>query len=195
MQKFDADRLQPRDSRDPVRDQVLRRLVPGLPGRPVRRAVRRQQLPHADDGHGPVRPGRHAGGAGRSRSRPSTCRWLLISFTSDWLFPPFQSQEMVDALIADRQAGELLQRGEPLRPRRLPAAQRIGELRRADRRLPGEPERGGGGRGFELRGAASAESAGATPPSPSRAAARTRRTGRRAFSTTRSGWTTTRSWN
>ena len=24
-----------------------------------------------------------------------------MSFTSDWLFPPFQSQEMVDALIAE----------------------------------------------------------------------------------------------
>jgi homoserine O-acetyltransferase len=30
----------------------------------------------------------------------SRCRWLLVSFTSDWLFPAFQSQEMVDALIA-----------------------------------------------------------------------------------------------
>ncbi|MCE5303849.1 MAG: homoserine O-acetyltransferase [Planctomycetaceae bacterium] len=30
----------------------------------------------------------------------STCRWLLMSFSSDWLFPPFQSQELVDALIA-----------------------------------------------------------------------------------------------
>jgi len=30
---------------------------------------------------------------------PSRCRWLLLSFTSDWLFPPFQSQQMVDALI------------------------------------------------------------------------------------------------
>jgi homoserine O-acetyltransferase/O-succinyltransferase len=30
----------------------------------------------------------------------SSCRWLLLSFTSDWLFPPFQSREMVDALIA-----------------------------------------------------------------------------------------------
>jgi homoserine O-acetyltransferase len=32
--------------------------------------------------------------------RPAKCRWLLLSFTSDWLFPPFQSQQMVDALIA-----------------------------------------------------------------------------------------------
>ncbi|HSW39426.1 MAG TPA: homoserine O-acetyltransferase [Acidobacteriota bacterium] len=28
------------------------------------------------------------------------CRWLIISFTSDWLFPPMQSQELTDALIA-----------------------------------------------------------------------------------------------
>ncbi|MCE5268116.1 MAG: homoserine O-acetyltransferase [Planctomycetaceae bacterium] len=31
----------------------------------------------------------------------STCRWLLVSYTSDWLFPPFQSQEIVNALTAD----------------------------------------------------------------------------------------------
>jgi homoserine O-acetyltransferase/O-succinyltransferase len=30
----------------------------------------------------------------------SKCRWLIISFTSDWLFPPVQSQELADALIA-----------------------------------------------------------------------------------------------
>jgi homoserine O-acetyltransferase/O-succinyltransferase len=30
----------------------------------------------------------------------SSCRWLLMSFTSDWLFPPFQSREIVDSLIA-----------------------------------------------------------------------------------------------
>ncbi|MGD0383588.1 MAG: methionine biosynthesis protein MetW, partial [Thermoguttaceae bacterium] len=33
--------------------------------------------------------------------RPATCRWLMMSFTSDWLFPAFQTQQMVDALIAD----------------------------------------------------------------------------------------------
>jgi homoserine O-acetyltransferase/O-succinyltransferase len=30
----------------------------------------------------------------------SQCRWLMLSFSSDWLFPPRQSQEMVDALLA-----------------------------------------------------------------------------------------------
>ncbi|HTY63419.1 MAG TPA: homoserine O-acetyltransferase [Acidobacteriota bacterium] len=30
----------------------------------------------------------------------SQCRWLIISFTSDWLFPPEQSQEITNALIA-----------------------------------------------------------------------------------------------
>jgi homoserine O-acetyltransferase len=33
----------------------------------------------------------------------STCRWLLLSFSSDWLFPPFQSRQIVDALIAGAQ--------------------------------------------------------------------------------------------
>jgi homoserine O-acetyltransferase len=32
---------------------------------------------------------------------PAGCRWLVISFTSDWLFPPEQSQELTRALIAD----------------------------------------------------------------------------------------------
>ena len=33
--------------------------------------------------------------------RSSRCRWLLLSFSSDWLFPPFQSRQMVDVLIAE----------------------------------------------------------------------------------------------
>ncbi len=37
--------------------------------------------------------------------RAAPLRWLLMSFTSDWLFPPFQSQEVVDALVA---AGQLV---------------------------------------------------------------------------------------
>ena len=32
---------------------------------------------------------------------PTSCRWLVISYSSDWLFPPFQSQQIVDALLAD----------------------------------------------------------------------------------------------
>jgi homoserine O-acetyltransferase len=30
----------------------------------------------------------------------SQCRWLILSFTSDWLFPPRQSQELTHSLIA-----------------------------------------------------------------------------------------------
>ena len=30
----------------------------------------------------------------------SRCRWLLVSFTSDWLFPPSQSLDIVTALVA-----------------------------------------------------------------------------------------------
>ncbi len=36
--------------------------------------------------------------------RPARCRWLVISFTSDWLFPSFQSQQIVDALLATHQS-------------------------------------------------------------------------------------------
>ncbi|MBM4000105.1 MAG: homoserine O-acetyltransferase [Planctomycetes bacterium] len=33
--------------------------------------------------------------------RASRCRWLVISYSSDWLFPPAQSREIVDALVAE----------------------------------------------------------------------------------------------
>ncbi|MDO4571614.1 MAG: homoserine O-acetyltransferase [Planctomycetia bacterium] len=33
---------------------------------------------------------------------PSTCRWLIISFSSDWLLPPFQSEMIVDALLSQK---------------------------------------------------------------------------------------------
>ena len=32
----------------------------------------------------------------------SRCRWLVVSFSSDWLFPSFQSREIVDALLRAR---------------------------------------------------------------------------------------------
>lgn len=32
---------------------------------------------------------------------PPSCRWLVISFSSDWLFPPEQSRDIVDALISN----------------------------------------------------------------------------------------------
>jgi homoserine O-acetyltransferase len=35
---------------------------------------------------------------------PATCRWLVVAFSSDWLFPPSQAREIVAALTAqDRQ--------------------------------------------------------------------------------------------
>lgn len=33
--------------------------------------------------------------------RPAQARWLVISFTSDWLFPPDQSRQIVNALVAN----------------------------------------------------------------------------------------------
>ena len=34
-----------------------------------------------------------------NRLRGTMCRWLFLSFTSDWLFPSFQSQELVEASL------------------------------------------------------------------------------------------------
>ena len=35
----------------------------------------------------------------RQAVAPSKCRWLVISFTSDWLYPPVQSQQLVKAMV------------------------------------------------------------------------------------------------
>ncbi|MFT3784582.1 MAG: homoserine O-acetyltransferase [Tepidisphaeraceae bacterium] len=35
----------------------------------------------------------------RNRLSDAQCRWLVLSFTSDWLFPPEQSRMIVDALV------------------------------------------------------------------------------------------------
>lgn len=32
---------------------------------------------------------------------PATCRWLVLSFSTDWLFPPDQSRDIVNALVAN----------------------------------------------------------------------------------------------
>jgi homoserine O-acetyltransferase len=33
--------------------------------------------------------------------RPARCRWLVLSFSTDWLFPPDQSRDLVNALLAN----------------------------------------------------------------------------------------------
>ena len=40
----------------------------------------------------------------RASVAASTCRWLVLSFSTDWLFPPFQSRQIVDALVAENKA-------------------------------------------------------------------------------------------
>lgn len=36
----------------------------------------------------------------RAALSPSTCRWLFLSFSSDWLYPPAASRQLADALVA-----------------------------------------------------------------------------------------------
>ncbi len=37
----------------------------------------------------------------RQALRPAQCRWLVLSFSTDWLFPPDQSRDIVNALVAN----------------------------------------------------------------------------------------------
>ena len=72
--------------------------LPALPRRAVRRPLRRQLLPLHHQGHGLLRPGQRARLAGRGARASATARFLVISFTSDWLYPSYQSLEIVNAL-------------------------------------------------------------------------------------------------
>ena len=36
----------------------------------------------------------------KNNLKQTTCEWLLVSFSSDWLYPPFQSEEIVNALVS-----------------------------------------------------------------------------------------------
>ncbi len=36
----------------------------------------------------------------RASLAPASCRWLFVSFSSDWLYPPLASRRLVDALVA-----------------------------------------------------------------------------------------------
>ena len=68
--------------------------------------------------------------------RNARARWLVVSFSSDWLFPPEQSRDIVNALIANNAPVSYCNVQSSLRPRRLPAARRPGRLWRDDAGLP-----------------------------------------------------------
>ncbi len=82
--------------------------------------------------------------------RQSSCRWLLMSFTQRLALPAVPIAGDRRRLDRRRQAGELLQRRERLRPRRLPAAEPDRHLRRADPGVLGESQ--GRGKRGEGRG-------------------------------------------
>jgi homoserine O-acetyltransferase len=97
--KFDADRLQPRD----VPTEFEKRFSVGSylayqGDRFVERfdansyVALTMAIDLFDLGRTPADLAAHLG--------RSTCRWLIVSFSSDWLFTPAQSRELVDALLA-----------------------------------------------------------------------------------------------
>ena len=53
--------------------------------------------------------------------RHVTAKFLVVSYSSDWLYPPEQSEEMVRALLANGIDATLRRNQERLRPRRVSA--------------------------------------------------------------------------
>ena len=56
--------------------------------------------------------------------RDTKARFLVIAFTCDWLYPPYQSKEIVRALRGTHKHVRYCEVDESLRPRRLPAQAR-----------------------------------------------------------------------
>ena len=130
----------------PVRDEVRRGLVSGVPGRPVRRAVRRQQLPHPDHGHRPVRSGRYAGETDRDAG-PVELPLAAVELYERLAVSAVPVARDCRRPDRPRAAGELLQRRDRLRTRRLSAAEPVGCVRGDDPGVFGESGRGAGGGG------------------------------------------------
>ena len=82
-----------------VRDREL----PALPGRQVQRLLRRQHLPADHPRARLLRPGaRTWRRPGARLRRAQACKFLLVSFTTDWRFSPARSREIVKALLDNR---------------------------------------------------------------------------------------------
>ncbi len=88
----------------------------------------------------------------RASLEPATCRWLFLSFSSDWLYPPAASRQLVDALVArskavssceiESSAGHdsfLLEEGMRLGGRMVASLLASESGRRAPLRVPDEP--------------------------------------------------------
>ena len=93
-------------------------------GQQVRRALRREHVPVHDEGDGLLRPGRRVTTPSPTRLRGTPARFLVLSFSSDWLFPTYQTKGLVDALRRAKGDGQLRRDPQPLRPRRVPARAR-----------------------------------------------------------------------
>jgi homoserine O-acetyltransferase len=87
----------------------------------------------------------------RESLAPATCRWLFISFSSDWLYPPAASRQLVDALVA--------------RSKRVSACE-IDSPAGHDSFLLAESMRLGSRMIAAVLGGATADDAGSMPPSP-----------------------------
>jgi homoserine O-acetyltransferase/O-succinyltransferase len=116
-----------------IQQRICRRDVPRLPGQMfIERFDANSYLyiTKAMDYFDLTRELRHAQAGVCQRS---ACRFLIVSFSSDWLFTPGQSEEIVSALGTERQRRDLLQHRIFVRTRCVPAG--IEKLGRHARRI------------------------------------------------------------
>ena len=140
-EKFDADRLQPRDVATEFEKKFSVGSYLGYQGSKfVERFDANSYITLSmamdlfDLGAQPRATGRGAG------AQPRAAGWSSAS-PATGCSRRANREDIVAALLASGQAGQLLQRHQRLRARRLPAARRPGPLRRADPRVPGQPGR------------------------------------------------------
>ena len=111
--KFGRRLREPRRPRVRLRDRVRGRELSRATRAQVRRALRREHVPLHDQGDGLLRPRRGLRLAWPRRSPSRRCASWCSSFSSDWLFPTYQTLGLVDAIRRARGRGHLRRDREP----------------------------------------------------------------------------------
>ena len=105
-----------RSARSSGRRPFRRRELPRVPGREVRQALRREHLPALVAWRSRASTSPHGAHAGRTRAGSCSSR-----FTSDWIYPPSDSDGLAAALERGGKDVEHVDVGDDLRSRLVPA--------------------------------------------------------------------------
>ena len=96
-----------------ISTSTSRSSLPALSGRQVLDLFRRQHLPAHHQGARLLRPGRRLWGDLTKALARASAAFLVVSFKSDWRFPPARSRDIVRALLDNRRIVSYLELDAP----------------------------------------------------------------------------------